>query len=155
MRSNYRRHNLDTYPVIDELGYPPRSLTSNGLTKRDCVLRDYSPVNVRAPVKKIGNYQPSLSVEGEYQVWAGPLTSGNSRYVVLALNEGDEPTTITIPLHELPGLKSSSDAKHLRVTDVWAKKDLRCSGTKISLEDVKSSQTKVLLFSIALGLCRT
>ncbi|RFU81202.1 glycoside hydrolase family 27 [Trichoderma arundinaceum] len=44
------------------------------------------------------NYLPELSTENKIQVWGGPLASGKSRYVVLALNYGLNTTDITIPL---------------------------------------------------------
>lgn len=47
------------------------------------------------------NYLPELSTEHKIQVWGGPLSSGKSRYVVLALNYGPNITDITIPLSGL------------------------------------------------------
>jgi alpha-galactosidase len=89
------------------------------------------------------NYVPELSIEGSIQVWAGPLKSGSSRFVILAFNESNVTKTITIPLEKVPGL-----GKHgSRVRDVWNKTSLRIEGEKLQLGGVQPYQTKVLVFS--------
>lgn len=92
------------------------------------------------------NYLPELSTEHKIQVWGGPLSSGKSRYVVLALNYGPNITDITIPLSGLPGLKGSSLSEY-SVRDVWAGKQGYHGGNKLVLKDVALNQTKVLVFS--------
>lgn len=92
------------------------------------------------------NYLPDLSTEHKVQVWAGPLASGRSRYVVLALNYGLDITNITIPLSELPGLNESRLGKY-SMREVWAGTNCRHGGENLMLENVALNQTKVVVFS--------
>lgn len=92
------------------------------------------------------NYLPELSTEHKIQVWSGPLSSGKSRYVVLALNYGLTTTNITIPLSELPGLNGSHLARYT-MREVWAGKDYGHGGNNFVLENVALNQTKVVVFS--------
>ncbi|RSL51441.1 hypothetical protein CEP54_011420 [Fusarium duplospermum] len=91
------------------------------------------------------NYIPSLSKEGQYQVWAGPLKSGKSRHVILVQNYGTDSLDISLPVKELPGL----DAGHGRLVtrDVWAKKSLGKLGATITLKGIEVDQVKVLVLS--------
>lgn len=90
-------------------------------------------------------YLPALSTEGFTQIWTGPLSAG---YVVLVLNEGLNATSITIPWSGIPGLQNSTRAGY-KVRDVWAAKDLGTIQTGITLSNVSSHQTKVLIVSRA------
>jgi len=93
-------------------------------------------------------YLPDLSVEGSVQVWAGPLSSGSSTYVILALNEGINATSITIPCAGIPDLQNKTGSS-FKVRDVWGAKDLGTIQTKITLANVSSHQTVVLVISEA------
>jgi alpha-galactosidase len=93
-------------------------------------------------------YLPNISTEGSVQVWAGPLSSGLSAHVVLALNYGTSPANITIPWSEIPQLQNDTTDGH-RVRDIWAAKDLGTIANGIVLTNVKSHQTKVLVISRA------
>jgi alpha-galactosidase len=94
------------------------------------------------------SYLPALSTEGSIQVWAGPLSAGNFEHVILALNEGANATSITIPWSSIPELQNSTRASY-KVRDVWAGKDLGTIQTGIILSNISSHQTKVLLVSRA------
>ncbi|KAH8203885.1 hypothetical protein TruAng_001949 [Truncatella angustata] len=48
------------------------------------------------------DYASALSNEGSFQLWAGPLTSGSSKFVILAFNEKETTKDITIPLYAVP-----------------------------------------------------
>ncbi|KAF5974261.1 alpha-galactosidase [Fusarium coicis] len=89
-------------------------------------------------------YLRKLSEEGSYQVWAGPLSSGKSRHVILVQNYGSSDTDVEIPLGEIPGL---SVKQQLKIRDVWAGKSITASGGKVSLKSIKPIQTKVLVIS--------
>jgi alpha-galactosidase len=91
-------------------------------------------------------YLPNLSVEGSVQIWSGPLSSGLSRCVILALNDGDSSTDITIPWDQIPALQNLTST-HLKVRDVWAKTSLTIIGRDIKLLNVSSHQTKLLVLS--------
>lgn len=98
------------------------------------------------------SYVPSLSTEGSIQIWAGPLSSGSSRFVILALNENNSTTQdITIPLASVPGFSGLTAAVRLNVRDVWAQTYLINATGDVSqiiyLPAVQSHQTKVLVFS--------
>jgi alpha-galactosidase len=93
-------------------------------------------------------YLPSLSTEGSIQVWAGPLSAGSFEHVILALNYGASATNITIPWSGIPQLQNSTRASY-KVRDVWAATDLGTITTGITLSDVSSHQTKVLVVSRA------
>ncbi|KAH8596299.1 glycoside hydrolase superfamily [Bisporella sp. PMI_857] len=92
------------------------------------------------------SYRPELSKENIFQVWAGPLSSGNSEFVILALNEGTNSTDIEIPWSLIPDLEKGGKSRY-KIRDVWAKKSLTTNGTNISLQNVGAHQTKVLVFS--------
>jgi alpha-galactosidase len=91
-------------------------------------------------------YLPNLSVEGSIQVWAGPLSSQNAKCVILALNYGNSSTDITIPWNQIPLLRNTTTA-NMKIRDVWAGQNLRNNGTGITLLNVSSHQTKVLVLS--------
>jgi alpha-galactosidase len=93
-------------------------------------------------------YLPALSTEGSTQIWAGPLSAGSFGHVVLALNEGVNATSITIPWSGIPELQNSTRASY-KVRDVWAANDLGTIQTGITLLNVSSHQTKVLIVSRA------
>jgi alpha-galactosidase len=93
-------------------------------------------------------YLPALSTEGSTQIWAGPLSAGSLGHVVLALNEGVNSTSITIPWSGIPELQNSTRASY-KVRDVWAAKDLGTIQTGITLLNLSSHQTKVLIVSRA------
>ncbi|KAH8881393.1 glycoside hydrolase family 27 protein [Thozetella sp. PMI_491] len=92
------------------------------------------------------NYLPDLSTENKVQVWGGPLASGKSRYVVLALNYGLSSANITIPLSTLPGLNSTNLSDY-SVKEIWSGKKACQQGSQIVLSNVNLNQTKVLVFS--------
>jgi alpha-galactosidase len=92
------------------------------------------------------NYLPGLSTEGSVQIWAGPLRTDNSEHVILALNEGANATSIKIPWSSIPNLKNSANAGY-KVRDVWAAKDLGTIQRDLTLTNVSSHQTKVLIIS--------
>src|SRR5437868_5187068 len=48
------------------------------------------------------DYVPELSTEGKTQIWAGPLGTGQSRFVILAFNEDSTAQDIKIPLEKVP-----------------------------------------------------
>lgn len=91
------------------------------------------------------NYIPSLSREGKYQVWAGPLKSGKSRNVILVQNYGTDPLDISLPVKEVPGLNEGH--RQLVIRDVWAKKSLGKLGATIALKGIEVDQVKVLVLS--------
>ncbi|KAH8807802.1 glycoside hydrolase family 27 protein [Xylogone sp. PMI_703] len=93
-------------------------------------------------------YLPELSVENSIQVWAGPLSAGHFEHVVLALNYGLTATDITIPWSGIPELQTSPRARY-KVRDVWEGKDLGTITGEITLKNVSSHQTKVLILSRA------
>ncbi|KAL1614281.1 hypothetical protein SLS54_009848 [Diplodia seriata] len=84
-------------------------------------------------------YLENLSQEKEVQVWAGPLTDG--RTVILAFNEGNSTTTITIPLDEVPGVDGD---QAFEVRDVWAKSDIPEVHWNLTVES-ETHQTKVFI----------
>jgi alpha-galactosidase len=92
------------------------------------------------------NYLPDLSTEHQIQIWGGPLASGKSRYVLLALNYGLNATTITIPLNALPGLNASHVAEY-SIREIWGGESYRHGGNSLVLENVALNQTKVVVFS--------
>ncbi|KAL1858797.1 hypothetical protein VTK73DRAFT_7802 [Phialemonium thermophilum] len=95
------------------------------------------------------NYLPDISTEGQIQIWSGPLSSGKSRLVILALNYGDEAADIKIPRRGIQGL-SNYTASRYTVRDVWGAKDLGSLGDlgeEIVLRNVRSHETKVLVLS--------
>lgn len=93
-------------------------------------------------------YLPAISKEGSTQVWAGKLSAGSFGHVVLALNEGVNATDIYIPWSGVPELQTGSSARY-KVRDVWAAKNLGTLTGGITLKNVGSHQTKVLVVSRA------
>ena len=93
-------------------------------------------------------YLPALSTEGSVQVWAGPLSAGSFEHVILALNYGANATNISIPWSGIPQLQNSTRASY-KVRDIWAAKDLGTITEGITLTNVSSHQTKVLVVSRA------
>lgn len=93
-------------------------------------------------------YLPAISKESFTQVWAGKLSAGSFSHVVLAMNEGGSATDIYIPWSGIPELQTSSSARY-KVRDVWAAKDLGILTGGITLKNVTSHQTKVLIISRA------
>lgn len=93
-------------------------------------------------------YLPELSIEGSLQIWSGPLRGGNFDHVILALNYGSNTTNITIPWSGVPQLQNSTGASY-NVRDVWAATNLGIITGEITLTNVTSHQTKVLLISRA------
>ncbi|KAH8765118.1 glycoside hydrolase family 27 protein [Hyaloscypha sp. PMI_1271] len=91
-------------------------------------------------------FLPNISVEGSVQVWAGPLSSQNSKCVILALNYGNNSTEITIPWGQIPTLQNFKSAQ-LKIRDVWAEQNLKTTGMEIKLLNVSSHQTKLLVLS--------
>ncbi|KAB5575336.1 glycoside hydrolase superfamily [Coniochaeta sp. 2T2.1] len=91
------------------------------------------------------DYLPSISKEGEYQVWAGPLSSGTSRHVILVQNYGSTAINVTFPLRSVPGLENCANRTGLVIQDVWAGVSLGELGNAIELMDVKVDQVKVLV----------
>ncbi|KAH8680798.1 glycoside hydrolase superfamily [Xylariales sp. PMI_506] len=92
------------------------------------------------------NYIADLSSEGSTQIWAGPLRSGNSKFVILALNEMNTTQDITINLDKVPLFKESARGAG-RFRDVWAKEDFKLGNGTVALRDVGVHETKVLVFS--------
>lgn len=93
------------------------------------------------------NYVPSLSVEKSIQIWTGPLSSGSSKFVILALNENSATQTISIPLSSIPDF-SKYVRGNWKVRDVWGKTYLtNVNSQLITLPNVQSHQTIVLVFS--------
>ncbi|KKY14253.1 putative alpha-galactosidase alpha-n-acetylgalactosaminidase [Diplodia seriata] len=84
-------------------------------------------------------YLENLSQEKEIQVWAGPLTDG--RTVILAFNEGNSTTTITIPLDEVPGVDGD---QAFEVRDIWAKSNIPDVHGNLTVES-ETHQTKVFI----------
>jgi alpha-galactosidase len=95
------------------------------------------------------SYLPDLSVEGSVQVWAGPLSTGDSKHVILALNEGETEVNITVPLDGILKSEKSTTGLRYKARDVWAKKDLGAVEKAITLTNVSSHQTKLLVLSEA------
>ncbi|KAH8658548.1 glycoside hydrolase superfamily [Ilyonectria robusta] len=95
------------------------------------------------------NYLPSLSEEGKYQIWAGPLSSGKSRYVVLVQNYGNEAVNASISISDIAELEKLAGQSKLRIRDVWDKKDLGRLGKTITLDNIEVDQVKVLVLSKA------
>ncbi|KPM43748.1 hypothetical protein AK830_g2750 [Neonectria ditissima] len=93
------------------------------------------------------NFLPSLSQEGKYQVWAGPLSSGKSRYVILIQNYGDEAVNVSVSVSDLPELEKLAGQTKLRVRDIWDKKDLGRLGKTIELKNIEVDQVKVLVLT--------
>ena len=91
------------------------------------------------------DYAPSLSEEGSIQIWAGPLKSGTSKFVILAFNEETTAQDITIKLSDVP--RYQPDSQPWQIKDVWANKSLGAASDEITLKGVQSHETKVLLFS--------
>ncbi|KAF9784829.1 hypothetical protein IL306_006997 [Fusarium sp. DS 682] len=89
-------------------------------------------------------YLPKLSEEGSYQVWAGTLSSGKRRHVVLVQNYGSDDVDVEISLKDIPGLPVE---QNLTIRDVWSKKAVPASDDQITLKGIKPTQTKVLVFS--------
>jgi alpha-galactosidase len=94
------------------------------------------------------SYLPAISKEGTIQIWAGKLSAGDFGHVVLALNEGVNATDIHIPWSGIPELQTSSNARY-KVRDIWAAKNLGTLTGGITLTNVSSHQTKVLIISRA------
>ncbi|KAL1888439.1 hypothetical protein Sste5346_009556 [Sporothrix stenoceras] len=92
-------------------------------------------------------YLPGLSTENAVQVWGGPLSSGNKRFVVLVLNYGNATTDISIPLASVTGLSAALGKNSYTVKEVWSNKAMTVSKNTIALESVEVGQTKVLVFS--------
>jgi alpha-galactosidase len=95
-------------------------------------------------------YLPNISTEGSVQVWAGPLSSQNSKCVILALNYGNNSTDISIPWDQIPTLQNFTSA-NVKIRDVWAEKNLMTTGMEIKLLNVSSHQTKLLVLSTPEG----
>ncbi|RYO88596.1 hypothetical protein DL766_007239 [Monosporascus sp. MC13-8B] len=92
-------------------------------------------------------YVPALSTEGSTQVWVGPLSSGKSRFVILAFNEKNTTqSSIEIPLFKVPRFAEHVDGSG-RVRDVWATRDFRQTDNNLVLEGFGPHETKVLVFS--------
>ena len=91
------------------------------------------------------SYIPELSTEGSLQIWAGPLSEG--KFVIMALNESKNATSIAIPLNRIPNLENPEGKYKIR--DIWEAKDLGSSGRSIILPNIGSHQTKVLVISSA------
>jgi alpha-galactosidase len=91
------------------------------------------------------NYIPGLSLEGSLQIWAGPLNSGDSKFVILALNEKNVTQDISFDLSTVPQFADSAGGTS-RVRDVWAQKTMLVNGT-VYLSQVGVHETKVLVFS--------
>lgn len=91
------------------------------------------------------NYIPGLSLEGSLQIWAGPLNSGDSKFVILALNEKNVTQDISFDLSTVPQFAGSAGGTS-RVRDVWAQKTMLANGT-VYLSQVGVHETKVLVFS--------
>lgn len=93
------------------------------------------------------NYLPDLSKEDEYQVWAGPLSSGTSRHVILVQNYGTTAINVTISVQSIQGLPNCANRTGLVVRDVWGAVDLGKLNNTIELKDIKVDQVKVLVLS--------
>lgn len=93
------------------------------------------------------SYLPDLSVEGSVQIWAGPLSSGKSKYVILVLNEAAPGANITIPLNGIFKSENNNSRPRYKARDVWNKKDLGTVEGDITLTNVSRHQTKMLVLS--------
>jgi alpha-galactosidase len=93
------------------------------------------------------SYLPDLSIEGSVQIWAGPLSTGNSKYVILALNEGKSGVNITIPLNGIFKPENSNLGARYKARDVWDRRSLGTVESTITLTNVSSHQTKLLVLS--------
>lgn len=93
---------------------------------------------------KAAVYLEELSEEGSYQVWAGPLSSGRRRHVILVQNYSSKNVDVKVKLSDIPGLEMK---KGMKIREVWSKKAFSVSGGKITLSGVKPTQTKVLVIS--------
>lgn len=96
------------------------------------------------------SYLPGLSVEDELQVWAGPLSGG--RAVVLVLNEGAESVDAQIAIgsvrDSLSGhgnFSTAASSSWPKVRDVWHSTDLDVSNGTLSLTNITSHETRVLI----------
>ncbi|KFZ23694.1 hypothetical protein V502_01822 [Pseudogymnoascus sp. VKM F-4520 (FW-2644)] len=94
------------------------------------------------------SYLPELSVEGSVQIWAGPLSTGKSKYVILALNEGGSGVNITIPLNGISKSENSKNGPRYKARDVWDRKNLGTVESAITLTNVSSHQTKLLVLGV-------
>ncbi|ETS86073.1 hypothetical protein PFICI_04098 [Pestalotiopsis fici W106-1] len=91
------------------------------------------------------SYVPDLSSEGSVQIWAGPLTSGDSKFVILAFNEKNNTQDISFDLGNVPQFANSGGGSS-RIRDVWGQKTFAVNGT-VLLSQVGVHETKVLVFS--------
>lgn len=93
------------------------------------------------------SYVPDLSEEASIQIWAGPLKSGNSKFVILAFNEKNQTQDISFGLSQIPQYVESvrqTNVSHIK--DVWGNKTWQGNDTVV-LRQVGVHQTKVLVFS--------
>jgi len=89
------------------------------------------------------SYLPDLSIEGKTQLWAGPLSDGNRKYVVLALNEGGNATNIEVPWAQI--LQSSLLGKSYTVREIWTDQSHGLTNGTLVLQNVTSHETRVLV----------
>jgi alpha-galactosidase len=94
---------------------------------------------------KAAVYLEELSKEGSYQIWAGPLSSGRRRHVILVQNYGSGTIDVEVPLSKIPGLKVN---RGMKIKEVWSKKSIKVSQGNIALSGIKPTQTWVLVVSV-------
>lgn len=90
---------------------------------------------------RAAHYLPALSKESVSQVWAGELSGG--RTVVLAFNELNTSTTLTLPLGDVPGLAGSNGSMP-NIRDVWRGEQLSTRTANLTL-DATAHETRLLV----------
>jgi alpha-galactosidase len=92
------------------------------------------------------NYVPELSTENSIQIWGGPLSSGQSKFVILAFNEKNATQDISFAFSAVPGFSSAVQGKYA-VRSVWDEKFLTGITDNVTLANMTAHETKVLVFS--------
>ncbi|KAI0156900.1 glycoside hydrolase superfamily [Xylariaceae sp. FL1272] len=95
------------------------------------------------------NYIPGPSIEESIQIWAGPLSSAQSRFVILAFNEKNATQDISFRLSDIPGFYTAVQGNYT-VRDVWSKRYLAGVTNNIKLPNVTAHETKVLSIKSAI-----
>lgn len=92
------------------------------------------------------DYEPTLSKEGSFQIWAGPLSSSSSKFVVLAFNEGNIIQDISFVLGNVARYNDYVNGS-VSIKDVWNDRSLDARNGTIALSAVGVHETRVLVFS--------
>lgn len=78
------------------------------------------------------DYALDISLGASVQIWAAPLGSGRSRFVILASKEGILARNISIPLQNVPRYIPGKYS----VRDIWGQKYLGLTEANITLSDM-------------------